>query len=75
MVLPLYRPGKGPEPPGGPAAQAEQAKPRPRRRSASPPSRRSPAAPARLPRLLGTDTTVIDANQVIWDFVSRFRRH
>jgi poly(3-hydroxybutyrate) depolymerase len=33
-----------------------------------------PGAPARLPRLLGADTQVIDANQVIWDFVSRFRR-
>lgn len=33
-----------------------------------------PGAPAHMPRLLGTDTEVIDADQEIWDFVSRFRR-
>jgi polyhydroxybutyrate depolymerase len=33
-----------------------------------------PGAPAHMPRLLGTDTEVIDADQVIWDFVSRFHR-
>jgi polyhydroxybutyrate depolymerase len=32
-----------------------------------------PGHPARM-RQLGTDTTVIDANEVIWGFVSRFRR-
>ncbi len=33
-----------------------------------------PGSPAHLPRLLGTDTTLLDADQVIWEFVSRFRR-
>jgi polyhydroxybutyrate depolymerase len=33
-----------------------------------------PGHPVHLPRLLGADTQVIDANQVIWDFVSRFHR-
>jgi polyhydroxybutyrate depolymerase len=33
-----------------------------------------PGIPAGFPRLLGADTDVLDANQVIWRFVSRFRR-
>jgi poly(3-hydroxybutyrate) depolymerase len=33
-----------------------------------------PGSPAGLPVLLGADTEVLDANQVIWRFVSRFRR-
>jgi polyhydroxybutyrate depolymerase len=33
-----------------------------------------PGHPANLARLLGQDTTVIDANEEIWKFVSRFRR-
>jgi polyhydroxybutyrate depolymerase len=33
-----------------------------------------PGGPGRAPRLLGTPTTVIDANAEIWRFVSRFRR-
>jgi polyhydroxybutyrate depolymerase len=32
-----------------------------------------PGAPANLPRILGADTTVLDANREIWRFVSRFR--
>lgn len=33
-----------------------------------------PGQPTHFPRMLGTDTTVIDANEEIWRFVSRFRR-
>jgi polyhydroxybutyrate depolymerase len=33
-----------------------------------------PGRPGRAPSLLGTPTTVIDANAEIWEFVSRFRR-
>jgi polyhydroxybutyrate depolymerase len=33
-----------------------------------------PGVPAHLPRILGTDTTILDADQAIWEFVSRFRR-
>jgi polyhydroxybutyrate depolymerase len=33
-----------------------------------------PGQPRRAPSLLGTPTTVIDANEEIWKFVSRFRR-
>jgi polyhydroxybutyrate depolymerase len=33
-----------------------------------------PGVPAHLPRFLGTDTTILDADQAIWDFVSRFHR-
>jgi polyhydroxybutyrate depolymerase len=33
-----------------------------------------PGATAHMPIILGADTRVLDANQVIWDFVSRFRR-
>jgi polyhydroxybutyrate depolymerase len=33
-----------------------------------------PGVPAHRPRLLGTDTTILDADQAIWDFVSRFHR-
>ncbi|HEV8632223.1 MAG TPA: alpha/beta fold hydrolase [Thermoanaerobaculia bacterium] len=33
-----------------------------------------PGSPVSRPRLLGQETSVIDANEVIWEFVSRFRR-